>query len=95
MTSVLPVKAVVCWLVRGAVMEWVRAVEFTGYDRMPVGAVCTFSRSLVGCHYILSPESVNLHIVKAMLAFTQYRAAGHGFGNQFIGIHVVGVESVV
>ena len=95
MTSVLPVKAVVCWIVRGAVMERVRAVEFTGYDRMSVGAVCTFSRSLVGCHYILSPESVNHHIVKAMLAFTQYRAAGYGFGNKFACVHVVRVETVV
>ena len=80
--------------VRGAVMERMRAVEFTGNDRVPIGAVCAFACSLVGCHYILSPESVNHHIVKAMLAFTQYRAAWHGFGNEFIGVHVVGVESV-
>lgn len=95
MTSVLPVKAVVCWLVRGAVMERVRAVEFTGNDRVPIGAVCAFACSLVGCHYILSPESVNHHIVKAMLAFTQYCAAGYGFGNKFACVHMVGVESVV
>ena len=75
-------------------MEWVRAVEFTGYDRMPIGAVCTFSRSLVGCHYILSPEAIDHHIIKTMLSFSKDGPSGHGFRNKFVGIHMVGVESV-
>ena len=95
MTSVLPIKTVVARFVRGSVMERMRAVEFTGYDRMPISAVRTFSRSLVGCHYILSPEAIYHHIIKAVLAFAQYRAAGHGFGNEFVRVHMVGVESVV
>ena len=95
MASVLPIKTVVARFVRGAVMERMRAVEFTGNDRVPIGAVCAFAYSLVGCHYILSPEAVDHHIIKTVLPFAQYGAAGHGFGNQFIGIHVVGVESVV
>ena len=76
-------------------MERMRAVEFTGYDRMPVGAVSAFSRSLVGCHYILSPEAIYHHIIKAVLAFAQYRAARHGFGNEFIGVHMVRIVSVL
>ena len=95
MSTVLPIKTVVARFVRGAVMERMRAIEFTGNDRMPIGAVRTFSRSLVGCHYILSPEAIYHHIIKAVLAFAQYRAAWHGFWNEFIGVHVVRVESVV
>ena len=76
-------------------MERMRAVEFTGYDRMPIGAVCTFSRSLVGCHYILSPEAVDHHIIKTVLAFAQYGAAGHGFRNEFVGVHMVRVVTVL
>ena len=94
MASVLPIKTVVARFVRGAVMERMRAVEFTGNDRVPIGAVCAFACSLVGCHYILSPEAVDHHIIKTVLALAQYGTAGHGFGNQFIGVHVVGVESV-
>ena len=76
-------------------MERVRAVEFTGYDRVPIGAVRTFSRSLVRCHYILSPEAIYHHIIQAVLAFAQDRAAWHGFRNKFVGVHMVGIESVV
>ena len=75
-------------------MERMRTIEFTGNDRVPIGAVRTFSRSLVGCHYILSPEAVYHHIIQAVLALAQYGAAGHGFRNKFVGIHMVGVEPV-
>ena len=95
MFAVLPIKTVVVRFVRGAVMERVRAVEFTGYDRMPIGAVRTFSRSLVGCHYILSPKAIDHHIIKTMLSFSKDGPSGDRFGNEFIGIHMVGVESVV
>lgn len=95
MTFVFPVKAVVCWLVRGAVMERMRAIELTGNDRVSIGAVCAFACSLVGCHYILSPEAIYHHIIKAVLALAQYGAAGHGFRNKFACVHVVRVESVI
>ena len=84
-----------CRFIRRSVMERMRAVEFTGYDRMPIGAVRTFSRSLVGCHYILSPEAIDHHIIKTMLSFSKDGPSGDRFGNEFIGIHMVGVESVV
>ena len=76
-------------------MERVRAVEFTGNDRVPIGAVCAFACSLVGCHYILSPEAVDHHIIKTVLAFAQYRAAWHGFGNKFVGVHMVWIVTVL
>ena len=76
-------------------MERVRAVEFTGNDRVPIGAVCAFACSLVGCHSILSPEAVAHHILKTVLALAHYGTAGHGFRNEFIGVHVVGVDPVI
>ena len=95
MSAVFPIKTVVARFVRGAVMERVRAVEFTGYYRVSISAVRTFSRSLVGCHYILSPEAIDHHIIKTMLSFSKDGPSGDRFGNEFIGIHMVGVESVV
>ena len=52
---------------------------------------------LVLCSVITgSPsESIDHHIIKAVLAFAQYGTAGHGFRNEFVGVHMVGVESVI
>ena len=53
-----------------------------------------FTRMLI-YRSVLATEAIYHHIIKAVLAFAQYGAAGHGFGNKFVGIHMVGVESVV
>ena len=53
-----------------------------------------FTRMLI-YRSALATEAIYHHIIKAVLAFAQYGAAGHGFGNEFIGVHMVGVESII
>ena len=53
-----------------------------------------FTRVLI-YRFVLATETINHHIIKTVLALAQYGAAGHGFRNEFVGVHMVGVESVI
>ena len=69
MPPILPVDTGVVDLVHPAVVYRIRTVHLSGDDRLAEGAINASSYSLL-CyqHVILSPESVDHHIIKVVRA---------------------------